>query len=346
MLIVLIILLTTNPGIEDIVGKEVEEVLEARASRFHGLPGRISVEIDGEKLARVFSLRSIYHAVKHVSVFEIRTGEEGLLDVYNGLKSIEIEDLKSAETFRVTCQRIGEHAFTSVQVQKYAGQALVEKYGRKVSLKSFDVNIVCDVIGSKCYVGIQLTRESLHKRFERPFNHPAAIKAPLAYGMLRIAGVEDGDVLLDPFCGGGTIPIEAAQVWDSRITIYGSDVNSRFLEGARRNAEAAGVEKHVSLRIADARRLEDYYDSTIDRVVTNPPYGVRMGREKNLRETYFRFLNSASKIVKPDGSITVISLKATAFRSIVFKTKKFKLVHERVVETGGLYPHIFVLEKL
>jgi 23S rRNA G2445 N2-methylase RlmL len=342
----LIILLTTNPGIEDIVEKEVEEVLEAEASRFHGLPGRVSVEIREEKLAKVFSLRSIYHAVRHVSLFEIRTGEEGLLDVYNGLKNIEIEDLKNAETFRVTCQRIGEHAFTSVQVQKHAGQAIVDKYGKKVSLKSFDVNVVCDVIGSRCYVGVQLTRESLHKRFERLFNHPAAIKAPLAYGMLKIAGVNDGDVLLDPFCGGGTIPIEAAQVWDGRITIFGSDINNGFLEGARRNAKAAGVEKHISFRIADARRLEEFYDSNIDRIVTNPPYGVRMGREKNLRETYFNFLNSASKIMKPDSRIVTISLKATAFRNTVFQTKRFKLVHERVVETGGLYPHIFVLEKL
>jgi len=342
----LIILLTTNPGIEDVVEKEVEEVLEGGASRFHGLPGRISVEIGEEKLAKVFSLRSIYHAVKHVSVFEIRTGEEGLLDVYKGLGNIEIEDLENAETFRVTCQRIGEHAFTSIQVQKHAGQAIVDKYGRKVDLKSFDVNVVCDVVGSKCYVGVQLTRESLHKRFDRPFNHPAAIKAPLAYGMLRIAGVDDGDVLLDPFCGGGTIPIEAAQVWDGSVNIFGSDINNRFLEGARRNAEAAGVEKHVSFRIADARRLEEFYEPSIDRIVTNPPYGVRMDREKNLRETYFNFLNSASKIMKPDGRIVVISLRAAAFRSIVFKTRRFKLVHERVVETGGLYPHVFVLEKL
>ncbi|MEM2940428.1 MAG: THUMP domain-containing protein [Thermoproteota archaeon] len=340
------LLLTTNPGIEDIVEKEVKEVLEARASRFQNLPGRVSVEIENEKLTKVFSLRSIYHVVKHLFLFEIRTGEEGLLDVYNGLKTIEIEDLKEAKTFRVTSQRIGEHAFTSVQVQKYAGQALVEKYGRKVSLKSFDTNIVCDVIGSKCYVGVQLTRESLHKRFERPFNHPATIKAPLAYGMLRIAEIKEGENLLDPFCGGGTILIEAAQTWDGRIKIFGSDINKRFLEGAKRNAKAAGVEKHISFMIADARRLEEFYGSNMDKIVTNPPYGVRTGRERNLKETYFEFLNSVSKTIELDGRIVVITLKATAFRNIILKTKKFKVVHERVVETGGLYPHIFVLEKL
>lgn len=135
--------------------------------------------------------------------------------------------MKEAKTFRVTSQRIGEHAFTSVQVQKYAGQALVEKYGRKVGLKSFDTNIACNVIGSKCYVGVQLTRESLHKRFERLFNHPATIKAPLAYGMLRIVEIKEEENLLDPFCGGGTILIEAAQTWNVKIKILGSDINKR-----------------------------------------------------------------------------------------------------------------------
>lgn len=75
-------------------------------------------------------------------------------------------------------------------------------------------------------------------------------------------------------------------------------------------------------------------------------WGVRTGRERNLKETSFEFLNPVSKTIELDGRIVIITLKATAFRNIILKTKKFKVVHERVVETGGLHPHIFVLEKL
>lgn len=338
------ILLTTNPGIEDIVEKEVREKIGASVSSFHNLPGKLITEIDEREIGKIFSLRSIYHAIKYVTMFEIKTSDEGLLDIYRNLREIEIEELDDATTFRVTSQRIGEHSFTSIQVQKYAGQAIVEKYGKKVDLENFDVNIICDVVGSRCYVGIQLTRESLHKRFERPFNHPAAIKAPLAYGMLRMADIRDGDTLLDPFCGGGTILIEAAQIWDGRIKILGSDINSRFLEGACKNIKAAGVEEYVSLETADARKLDEYYSREIDKIVTNPPYGVRLGRERNLKELYWSFLNTASRVMKPDGRIVIINLKATSFRSLVLKTKKFKIIHERVVETGGLYPHIFILQ--
>jgi len=59
--------------------------------------------------------------------------------------------------------------------------------------------------------------------------------------MLRYSDVQPGDRVLDAFCGGGTIVIEAAQVWDN-IEVLGLDISSKSIDGARRNSEAAGVE--------------------------------------------------------------------------------------------------------
>jgi 23S rRNA G2445 N2-methylase RlmL len=340
------LLLTTNPGIEDIVKKEIEENFTAKFSRFMNLQGRVLVETGKKNLKKVFNLHSIYHIIKFVSQFEISPTQKGLKQIYEKLKKLYIEELENSKTFRVTSQRIGEHDFTSIQVQKFAGQAIVDKYNKKVDLKNFDVNVICDVIGSKCFVGVQLTKESLHKRFKRIFNHPAAIKAPLAYAMLRLAEIKKNDILLDPFCGGGTIPIEAALVYNGKINIYASDINEKFLKGAKQNAKSAKVGKYIKFKIANARKLNKFYNIKIDKIVTNPPYGVRMSKRKNLKSLYLDFLNSVEKILSEDGKIVMINLKATSFRTIVFRTKKFKITHERVVESGGLYPHIFVLEKL
>ena len=340
-------LLTTNIGIEDIVEKEIKENFKAKVfPKFLGLQGRDLIETNEKNLEKILKLRSIYHVIKYIGNFEIETSLKGLQDIYEKIKRIEIEDLEKAETFRVTSERIGEHAFTSVQVQKFAGQALVEKYERKVDLKNFDVNVIVDVIGSKCFVGIQLTRESLHKRFERPFNHPAAIKAPLAYAMLRLAELKEGEVLLDPFCGGATLPIEAAQVWDGKIKIFASDISKKYLRGAEANAKAGKVKKYIKFKLADARKLDEFYNFEIDKIVTNPPYGVRMLKRKNLKPLYKKFLISASRVLSKEGRIVIINLKANSFRHLIFETKKFNILHERVVETGGLYPHIFVLEKM
>ena len=336
------LILTTNPGIEDIVSLEAEELLRAKSENFMGLPGRVLVKTGEGKLPYVFKMRSIYHVIKLVKVFPIRTSRVGLKDIYENLRKISLEELNSSQTFRITSERIGSHSFTSVEVQRFAGKAIVDRYSKKVDLKNFDVNIRCDVIGRRCVVGVQLTRDSLHKRYERPFNHPAAIKHPLAYALIRLAEVKDGDRVLDPFCGGGTIPIEIASIYDGKVKVVGSDINERYIEGAKLNASAAKVKRFIKFKVADARKLDKVFRK-VDKIVTNPPYGVRMWW-KNMKRMYEEFLISASRIVRE--KIVVMNLRADSFRTIIFRTKKFYVSHERVVESGGLYPHIFVLEKL
>ncbi|RMF31871.1 MAG: methyltransferase domain-containing protein [Candidatus Nitrosothermus koennekii] len=331
-------ILTTNPGIEDIVELEVREKLDGKTiQKFLGLAGRVLVDTNESK--RLFSLRSIYHIIRYIDQFEI----DRLDDIYDYLKTIEIEEMNNANTFRVTSNRIGEHDFTSIDIQRVAGQAIVDRYAKRVDLENYDIDIICDVIGNRCIVGVKLTRESLHKRYKHRFVHPAAIKAPLAYAMLRLASIKEGS-LLDPFCGGGTIVIEAASIYD-KLKIYASDINEEYIEGAKKNAEAAGVKERIEFRVCNAEKLDKYYTS-IDAIVTNPPYGIRMGKKINLKELYKNFLIAASKVINKDGRLVIITRKAVSFRKLTLNTNKFYLEHERVVESGDLYPHIFVLRRL
>jgi len=335
-------LLTTNPGIEDIAKNEVKnKISPTRIYNFFNFPGKFVIETSDSNINKILKLHSIYHVIKLLGSFEISK----LDDIYNNLIAIDIEDIQNAESFRITSERFGEHDFTSMHVQKVAGQAVVDKYRKKVDLKGFDVNLRVDVIGKRCFVGVQLTKESLHKRFEKPFNHPASIKAPLAYAMLILSDIKKGNTLLDPFCGSGTIPIEAALVFGNTIKIHGSDKEEFFIKGARKNAEAAGVGNLIKFRVADARSINEVYKD-IDRIVTNPPYGVRIGKDKTIKHTIHKFLLAASQSLNDDGRIVMINLRANSIRNIIYKTRKFTVVHERVVESGGLYPHIFVLEKI
>ena len=332
-------ILTTNPGIEDIVIAEVKEKLKLNAKQGE-FAGR--VELETENWKRLLKLRSIYHIIRFVDKFKFKT----LNDIYKKLCSLEIPELINASSFRVTSKRRGVHKFSSMELQKIAGQALVDKYHKKVSLKEFDIEILVDAYGNECFVGVCLTKESLHKRYERVFDHPTALKHPLAYAMLKLADVKAGFSLLDPFCGSGTIPIEAALNFDGRIKIFASDINEEFIKGARTNAEKAGVKELIKFKIADASQLNKFYSKNFfDVVITNPPYGARM-RIKNLKQLYKNFLESAASILKQHGKIVVIALRANSFRDLVFKTKLYCLEHERVVDLGNLWPHIFVLRKL
>jgi len=341
-------LLTTNPGIEDIVVGEIKRNFKARVfPKFMRFPGRVLVETSKKNLEKIFGLRSIYHIIQYVSEFEIETDERGLQTIYKMMKKLDIPELEDANTFRVTAERKGIHEFTSIQAQSMAGKALAETYHKRVDLKKFDVNVFMDIIGKKCYVGLLLTREPLSKRFDRPFNHPAAIKPPLAYAMLELANIRVGETLLDPFCGGGTIPIEAALVHDRKVRICGSDINEGFLNGARENAKAAGVLDFIEFKKVDARKLHEEY-SEIDKIVTNPPYGVRSLREKpkTLKFILRSFLDSAMKILTERGRMVVMQLRASSFRRMIYRTRGYIIIEERVVESGGLFPHVFVMERI
>ena len=168
---------------------------------------------------------------------------------------------------------------------------------------------------------LDTTGEPLFKRGMRMATGEAPLRENLAAGMLRLAGWVPGTPLLDPMCGSGTILLEAAQMaidiapglgrhfafekfknfderrWRELLqrsmsrqkprisqAIYGSDVSSDVLKAARANLMAAGLEKFVSLKRANV--LEIFAPAKEGIIVTNPPYGVRLGEQQTLAEFY------------------------------------------------------------
>jgi tRNA (guanine6-N2)-methyltransferase len=221
---------------------------------------------------------------------------------------------------------MGEHGFTSVDVARVAGQAVIDAYLEakgtrlKVDLTSPDVVVCVEIRYDRCYVGIDTTGESLHRRGYRVYQHPASLKPSIAYALIRIAEWNAGESLLDPFCGSGTICIEAARfAWrmpnllrkdtflfwklpflpleefrdmilnlDRRIkkgelSIRGCDISPKHIEGAKQNASKADVK--VSFYICDATEVE----LNCDKLIANPPYGLRLGSKYKAARLYRKF---------------------------------------------------------
>ncbi len=339
-------LLTTNPGLEDVVAAEAAETLDARVrDQGLGMRGRVVVETDApsEQLER---LRAPYHVARFLHGFRVRADSQGLDEIRKAARALEVPEMAAARAFRVTGRRSGDHAYTSIDLQHVVGQALVDRYGTDVDLEAYDVDVRCDVIGLRCEFSVRSTDASLHRqRFDRPFDHPAGTKAPLAYALLRLAGVQPGETLLDPFCGGGTIAIEAAQAWPDLHVIAG-DVDPSFLEGARQNAEAAGVRERITFREMDARGLTEYVHGPADRIVANPPYGIRMGKTSYLKGLYSGFLHGASQVLTPRGRIVLMTPRAETLRRALFAMNELTPLAERNIRAGGLYPVVFTLAPL
>ena len=168
---------------------------------------------------------------------------------------------------------------------------------------------------------LDTTGEPLFKRGRRLATGEAPLRENLAAGILRLAGWVPGTPLLDPMCGSGTILLEAAHMaleiapglgrhfafekfknFDGRrwrellqqsrarqkprapLAIYGSDLSGDTLKAARANLMASGLEKIVGLKRADV--LEIVAPAQQGIIVTNPPYGVRLGEQQALAEFY------------------------------------------------------------
>lgn len=194
------------------------------------------------------------------------------------------------------------------------------------------VKIQFGIVNDVCRFMIDTTGDGLHKRGYRPLTHEAPIRETLASGMLTYAKYRPygNEALVDPFCGSGTIVIEAARTAcgiapgrDRHFAyedlpyigkapykkaleealanedtepmddcyFYGSDIDPRAIESAKRNAEAAGVGRLTKFRICDASKMTPEYlekltSLTRQLVITNPPYGGRLMTPEDAAKIY------------------------------------------------------------
>ena len=152
--------------------------------------------------------------------------------------------------------------------------------------------------------------------------------------------------LLDPFCGSGTILIEAAQLYP-HLELHGCDIDARAVEGTRVNAAAEGIEDRLHLSQGDTRKLSAAYPAgRFGAIVTNPPYGIRFGQHLNFYRFYRRILQECWTLLDEGGMLVIVVFKRTELYRALVQLGLFKTIEERVVETGGVFPAVYVLQKV
>ena len=331
-----------NPGIADIVEKEVRQINPvALISDFYEMQGWLKVS--KVALEELFHVQSIEKIIELKAAFKF---DKTLDDLEARAARTEIPELTNAKSFRVSTRRYGNHDFGSNEVQVVAGNAFQQNYGTAVSLKDYEVHLRVDIMGKFAFIGIQYTSEKYWKRFNFEQYHRAGIKPAMAYALLTLADVQPGETILDPFTGSGTIPIQAASMYKSSVTIMGGDLYDDVIASADANAELNNLGPYIESRQMNVFELDSYVTGPIDKIVTNPPYGVKSATKSNMRKLYRAFIVKAAMLLREEGKMVVMLQRSDMFRQIVSRTKLFKIIEERVVESGSLHPHIFVLGKI
>ena len=213
--------------------------------------------------------------------------------------------------------------FVTLRVKDAIADHFRDALGKRpsVSSRNPDVRVHVFLDAKSCTLYVDTTGEPLFKRGRRDHVGEAPLKKNLAAGILRMAGWRPGIALLDPMCGAGTFLSEAAEMslamapgrsrsfgfqnlarynaakWErllekarreekpvAALPIYGSDLHGRSLEHARMNLRDSGLEEAVTLK--QVNLLELRAPAPTGLMVTNPPYGVRLGEKEKLAAFY------------------------------------------------------------
>ena len=344
------VLVTSVPGLEDVVLEELRRVLSPAEYRVLS-PGKILLSLSDasfESLVRQLPrLRSVERAI--LVLLRREVGEARLAEVERelteSLRGVLPEYASPYLSYSVHAKRSGEHEFTSLDLARVTGEAVrkVMGGGAPVNLECPDLRLYVELRGSELILGVDVTGpRPLHEREYRAYLHPSSLNPIVAYAMVVLARVSEGHRVLDPMCGSGTILIECGLARGG-VELYGVDINPEYLRGASLNVRRAGLEGRVRLLLGDATRLEELFPpSYFDRVISNLPYGIRIGSPYPLRSLYHRFLRSVRRVVREDGLLVLLTARGRLLERAV-AASGFEVVGRRTIEMGGLYPRIYLL---
>jgi len=307
-------------GVESVVARELKHLGYGDT---HIENGRIHFKGDYDAICRAnLWLRCAGRVYVLMGRFEARTFDE----LFEGTKALPWEEwLPRDAEFPVTGNCAKSTLMSISDCQSIIKKAVVERLKKRYHLEIFPetgprYRIEFHILNDVVTLAINTSGDSLHKRGYRTLVYTAPLKETLAAAMLMISRWSPGRILIDPFCGSGTIPIEAAlmvrniapglnrsfdsQSWPSipksawknaheearslikppedKITIQGYDINSDAISIAQYHARQAGVEDSVHLQVRDVAELSSR--AKYGFIVTNPPYGERIGeRSENIR---------------------------------------------------------------
>lgn len=210
-------------------------------------------------------------------------------------------------TFRLVTQMTGEHGYRRIDAGKALAQGLAGKLPAswKPAEENAAVEVWLTIHGATAVCGLRLSDRTMRHRTYKLDHLPASLRPTVAAAMVRLADARPGLVVLDPMCGAGTIlaeQLEFARQHERRpIAVWGGDREPVALAAAGLNVRRLG---RVLLARWDATRLP-LPDQSVDRIVSNPPFGKQLGRPEEIGPLYRQMLLEYQRVLRP-GSRAVL----------------------------------------
>jgi 23S rRNA G2445 N2-methylase RlmL len=223
---------------------------------------------------------------------------------------------KGRPTYRLVTQMTGEHGYRRVDAAKALAQGLSGKLPASwhPAEENAAVEIWLTIHGATAVCGLRLSDRTMRHRTYKREHLPASLRPTLAAAMVRLAGAGPGQVVLDPMCGAGTILAEqletARHPQAGRPEVWGGDVDAAALRAAVTNLRRLGPRL---LARWDATRLP-LPDGSVDRIVSNPPFGKQLGRPEDIAPLYRRAVAEYDRVLRPGGRAVLLVAEVGALK--------------------------------
>lgn len=310
-------------GLEAVLKKEIYD-LGYEISKVED--GRITFLGDEEAICRAnIFLRTAERVMIQVGRFKATTFEE----LFQGIKAIPWEEYipEDGKFWVKKASSINSKLFSPSDIQSIAKKAMVERMKSKYKKEWFKEDgapypVRIFLLKDEVTVALDTSGESLHKRGYRTMTSKAPLTETLAAALILLTPWRPDRILVDPFCGSGTFPIEAAMIaaniapgmsreftaekWTNlidrkmwyecvqeaqnmidttvEVDIQGYDIDGEVIKAARENAKRAGVDHMIHFQ---QRAVADlHHPKKYGFLITNPPYGERLEEKADLPELY------------------------------------------------------------
>ena len=288
--------------------------------------GRVTFEGDEEAICRAnIFLRTAERVMIQVGRFKATTFEE----LFQGIKNLPGEEYipEDGKFWVKKASSINSKLFSPSDIQSIAKKAMVERMKQKYHKEWFKEDgaaypVRIFLLKDEVTVALDTSGDSLHKRGYRTMTSKAPLTETLAASLIMLTPWRKDRILVDPFCGSGTFPIEAAMIaanvapgmnrdftaeeWTNlidrklwyecvkeaedmidttvKVDIQGYDIDGDVIKAARENAKRAGVEHMIHFQQRAVADLS--HPKKYGFIITNPPYGERLEDKADLPELY------------------------------------------------------------
>lgn len=333
--------------------------------------GKVTFIADAEGICRAnIFLRTTERILLKTAEFRAETFDE----LFEGVKAVPWDEyIPENGKFWVTkASSVSSKLFSPSDIQRIVKKAMVESLKKTYHTDWFAENgaeypLRISIRKDIVTVGLDTTGVSLHKRGYRKLTAPAPLTETLAAAIILLSPWKRDRVLVDPFCGSGTIPIEAAMIakniapgmnrsflaenwtnlipkkeWyevgqealdlvedDAETVIQGYDVDAEVLKMARANAELAGVDKQIHFQQRDILNFRS--PKKYGFVITNPPYGERLSSRDEMSALYRTIGNIIDE--NETWSFFLLSGFEDAQRAIGKKAAKNRKIYNGMMKT-------------